>query len=541
MIQLYDYQQECADSVINFLMSMAGHPIAIVPTGGGKSVIQAELVDRLTKQYPIKVMCLTHVKELIEQNYLAYINYRGGQAGIYQAALKRRDTLDQVIFAGIQSVAKKHELFGIVDLCIIDEAHLIPKKGNGLYRQFLDGLLSVNPNMKIVGLTASPWRLDSGSLLDGDDRIFTDIAYNIPLTTLLEKEKLCRLVSKQGDQNIDLTGVHTRAGEYVLSELEGQAMAITQAAVGEIIAYGLQQNRKAWLLFAVSVKHAHVITEQLRTSGIAADVVTGALSQKERNSIISRFKSGELRALVNCDVLTTGFDHKAIDLVAMLRATQSAALYYQILGRGMRVHPDKQDCLVLDYGSNIIRHGCVDELVERELAKGGKKKGKKKGEPIAKSCPGCNTVVMIQTMECPDCGHKWERNPASNLEGSASTQAIMSIDKPAQEWLQVHKVSYRRHSKPGKPDSVKVTYFCNGFSDFVNDWLCFDHSGHAKALANFFLHSSAQKPIPDEITTDSMLEYAQNDGFKVPTAICVDRRGKYPKILERRYSEPEVA
>lgn len=478
MKTLRDYQQSAVDSVLPYWENGGASPLIVVPTGGGKSLIQAALINEFMAIDPtVRPLCLAHRKELIVQNstelteLMPDINY-----GIYSASLKTKQMQGQVTFGQIQSIAKSIHKFDPFDMIFIDEAHLVPFDDGTLYRQALKMALLMNPKLKIIGLTATHYRLGRGFLHEGDDAIFDGISYEISVRTLLDQGHLVPIVSKSGCIAPDLSKVHRRGGEYIQSELEGayDVPEVTQRACDEIMQWG--ENRKAWLIFAAGVKHAHSVKAYLDAHGIDCEVVTGQTGEIERDCIIERFKAGNLKCIVNCDVLTTGFNAPICDLIALLRATESTSLYVQILGRGMRTFENKKDCLLLDYGGNVVRHGFIDNVNIR-----GAKGLREPGDMPAKPCPMCSSICHLSAMSCIDCGFLFPV-PEVKHDEIAYDGAILVGQKEPLITKKVIDTWHRRHKKEGKPDCVKVGYKIN-FLDSVTEYICLDHEGWARQNA----------------------------------------------------------
>ena len=316
-----------------------GHPLVVIPTAGGKSLVAAAFIQEVLAQWPDeRIIILTHVRELISQNFAELIRlWPEAPAGIYSAGLNRRDTQAQILFAGIQSVHRKAYAIQRADLVLVDEAHLIPRSANTTYRRFLDDLGRINPQLKIIGLTATPYRLDSGMLHTGPDALFDDIAFDVSVRELIDQGYLAPLISKQTSTQLDVSGVGTRGGEFIAGQLEAAVDQdpITQRAIDEVVAYG--HDRRSWLLFCAGVDHAGHVCDAVRARGVSCATIFGHTPKAERDSIIAAFKRGDIRALASMGVLTTGFNAPAVDLIAMLRPTKSTGLYVQMAGRGTRL------------------------------------------------------------------------------------------------------------------------------------------------------------------------------------------------------------
>ena len=255
--------------------------------------------------------------------------------GVYSAGLKSRDTSQSVIVAGIQSVYQRACELDRFDLVIVDECHLLPPESEGSYRTFLDDAKVVNPNLRLIGLTATPYRMKSG-MLCGPDNLLNAICYEVGVKELITKGFLCPLRSKAGKVKADTSSLHVRAGEFVGSEVEElmDTDELVGSACREIVE--MTADRRSVLIFAASVAHAeHVKATLERMTGEECGLVTGDTPSGERDHIIARFKGQKIAAnlfgdtyprlkyLVNVYVLTTGFDSPAVDSVALLRPTAS--------------------------------------------------------------------------------------------------------------------------------------------------------------------------------------------------------------------------
>ena len=531
-MQLRDYQKDSIDALYSYFEENAtGHPILVLPTAAGKSVIAGEFIRGLMQQWPgQRVLLLTHVKELIAQNYDKLMTlWPDAPAGIYSAGLNRRDTDHDIIFAGIQSVHKRATEIGHIDLIIIDECHLVPKKGMGMYLRFLKTMGVINSKIRVVGLTATPYRLNSGSLIDGDDRLFTDVAFDVDVMQLVNDGYLSPLVPKAMDNEFDLSEINTRAGDYKTDQLHALTDndALARMVLVEILAYGRQ--RKSWLIFCTGVNHAEKMAEIIAEHGITTATITGATPTDERDYILERFKAGHIQCLTNCDVLTTGFDAPAIDMLVFLRPTQSQGLYVQMCGRGMRLAESKNDCLVLDFGGNTQRHGPINSLNPQ-----GEQKAKgSKAMPPSRTCPVCKTIMAASCTKCPECSHRFPRDITHDQ--TASTAALLvdlALPIPIKhEWHNVNNVNIARHKKQGKPDSVRVTY-CTSGGDF-STWVCPAHGGYAADKAREWI--AAHFPTLQDHTTDAILDNVGNG--TIPFSIRVKESDKYPNITRYDFSE----
>ncbi len=526
MINLRPYQKEAIDSTFRYFADNDGNPLIVLPTGTGKSVVIAEFCRQTLKDWPdTKILVVTHVRELIKQNHDELKTlWPEAPAGINSAGLKKRDYDPSIVFCGIQSVHKKASNFVKVDLVLIDEVHLVPRKTNTMYQRFLSNLKIMNPHMRVIGLTATPYRLDSGLLHTGKEALFDAVSYEAELKDMVDQGYLTRLMSKQPKTRLDVSSVSIRGGEFVAGELERAVdrTDVNESVVREIVVLGAE--RKSWLIFCAGVKHATHIAEIVRRYGVSCETIFGDTPSAERDRIVRDFKAGKIRALASMGVLTTGFNAPIVDLLAILRPTESTGLYIQIMGRGMRNSPGKEDCLVLDFAGNVARHGPVDRV-------NPKKPRQSDGEGVAptKTCPKCQSIVFAGTSECPDCGYKWPPTPIA-IDQTATTLPVMSMNAPS-EWFKVNSVSYRLHKKAGSPDSMRVEYRC-GIA-LHSEWVCFDHKGypHDKALRWWQRRMTGPGILPKS-TADAI---EKSESLRKPTEIKVRKNGKYTEIVEFRF------
>lgn len=526
MTQLRDYQAAAVQSVYDWFAAGKGNPLIVAPTGAGKSVILSEFCRRALEDFPAtRIVVAQHVKELVAQNFSALLRmWPGAPAGIYSAGLNSRQRR-QITFAGIQSVAKRAAEFGFVDLLVIDEAHLLPRNSETQYQTFIAGLMDANPALKIIGLTATPFRLDSGRLDHGKGAMFDGIAYDIPIPMLVNRGYLAPLISKRPGQVFDTSGLHTRAGDFIEAELSARfdTAAVTKAAVQEIIAAG--QDRRSWLLFCISVDHAAHVRDEIRSHGVSAEMVTGATDAAERANILAAFKAGRIRALTNVNVLTTGFDAPQTDLLAFLRPTQSLGLYMQMAGRAMRIADGKENGLVLDFAGNVARHGPVDAVNASAVKDKPDRAAGEKAEAPAKTCPDCQSILWIAARECPDCGHEFPE-PEPKIERRAGTDAIMNMTA-AENWQPVRDVAFSQHVK-NNIASMRADYLVG--TRVIKEFHCFDHTGYPRQKAVTWWHHFAGT-TPPKTTAEAL---SRLDEIRTPEEVVIIKEGDFWRISRAR-------
>lgn len=468
-----------------------------------KSVIIAMLLKKIFDTFPNqKVLMITHVKELIQQNYekLKAV-WNDAPVGIYSAGLKKRESQQNIIFCGIQSVAKKAELFGSVDLVVIDEAHLVSHNANSQYRNFIAKLKESNAYLKVVGLTATPFRSNFGLLTDAG--IFTDIAFDITqkdeFVKLINQGYLSALVPFATNHKIDVSNVKITNGEYNQKEL---AKAVKVGDITEKIlndAIEIAKNRNKWLIFSCGIEHGKDICNALNEKGILTTCVFGDLSNAERDKNIQDFKAGKYKAIVNYGVLTTGFDCPEIDCIIMMRPTLSPVLWVQMLGRGTRPSANKENCLVLDYAGNTGRLGAINDPKIPNKSK-TKNKKQKQGEATLKTCPMCNATNIAQNMYCWKCNYFFK---GEKLNSVSSDLAL--IEKTSLQFVKISKINISIYQKKGKPKCLKVDYYCG--VNKVTEFLCPLHGGYATDMFFKWLKVMLNARINYSINEENLANY----------------------------------
>ena len=523
MITLRPYQVAARDAVYGHLRSRDDNPCVVIPTGGGKTPLIAAIVKDAVTLWGGRVLILAHVKELLEQAAdKLQIMCPEVDFGIYSAGLRRRDTDHNVIVAGIQSVHAKACELGAFDLVIVDEAHLIPPKDEGRYRQFIKDALVVNPELRVVGLTATPYRLKSGTICSAGG-ILNHVCYEVDIGELVTAGFLSPLVSATGRQTVDTQNLRVRGGEYVAGEA-AELMdhdELVEAAVAEVVE--LAANRQSVLIFAAGIDHARHVARVFDVNHeIECGFVCGQTPRAERDELLERFKQRSLKYLANVDVLTTGFDAPGIDCVVLLRPTLSPGLYYQMCGRGFRLHPDKHDCLVLDFAGNIERHGPVDRIAPRQPG------AARDAEAPTKECPECDARVATGFAMCPECGFLFPPPQSSEHDAKPTDAAVLSGEatEPTEEVTEheVLDVSYSVHAKRGAGDDVPKTMRVDyrlRLDHWQSEWICIEHTGYAYERASVWWQRRCGDPVPS--TAQEAVDIANAGGLSVTEQIRVKR------------------
>jgi len=530
LYQLRDYQLESVSAAWSFLCNQQGNPVIVLPTGAGKSLVIAQIGKDAVERYAGRVIVLAHRKELLAQNAEKIAALLPDlDVGVFSAGLRSRDTEHDIVVAGIQSVYQRAFDFGQRNLVIIDEAHLVPHDGEGMYRSFLDDLRTANPKLRMIGTTATPFRLDCGPLCRPGG-LFQKVCYSAPIRQLIEAGYLCNLTTRPAESAADTSGLRVRHGEFVVADSEALFGGLVSSACAEIVA--ATSDRKSVLIFCSGVNHAErVAAEMTRLTGEPCGTVTGDTTPLERSATLDAFKTRQLRFLCNVDVLTTGFDAPCIDCIAILRATMSAGLFAQICGRGFRLFPGKADCLVLDFGQNIKRHGPLDAIDYGRC----KRTGAQPGEAPTKTCPNCETKNYAGVAECSDCGFSF---PKADIKHDTEADTETPILSEPETWT-VEEVHYSTHlkKKGDGPPTLRVDYICqpidgggNLDGTTISEWICLEHPhGYALAKARRWWKSRSLVVCP--LSIDEAVDFASRGALAAPSQITTRKEGRWQRVM----------
>lgn len=541
---LRDYQERAVSMTYEWMASHQGNPCIVAPTGSGKSWIIAALCEDVLRRWPEtrRILVLSHVKELLQQDADKITKaWPEAPIGVYSAGLGSRQ-IERITVAGIQSVYKRAAELAPVDVVIVDEAHLINSRAVGIYRRLLDDLIDDDGHgPRVIGLTATPYRLGQGMITEGDEALFAGLVEPVTITELVDRGFLSPLRSKLTETELNVNDVHTRGGEYIESEL---AAAVDTDDANASIAHEIvarADGRRSWLVFCTGIAHAEHMRDALRAEGVIAEVVTGKTPKDERAAILDAYKRGEITALTNANVLTTGFDAPETDLLAFLRPTLSPGLYVQMAGRGMRPAEGKTDCLVLDFAGNVQRHGPITDVNPRRESN---------GKPVTKKCPDCGEIISAGSRKCPVCGHVFpepehkERKVALALDGVSDIMGRAPTRSPVRGWWW-HVGKSRANGTP----MLVVDYQTRDLSaPPLREYLCLMHGGYAqskafKTLREIMRESGLLSRYPgagalDHIDTEEELRQLAEllRDAAPPSSVQWRPNGKYQQIIKRRWS-----
>lgn len=465
-IEFRPNQIEAADAVEDAYRRGIRRPLVDSCVGSGKSLGMALLAHR-GWQRGRRTIIAAHTRELVKQNAAA-CRLLGLPTGINAAALGERTWRAPVISASIHSIYKHAQSFGPIDDIITDECHLIPHDESGMYREFLRAF----PNANAPGFTGTTFRLQGGSLVEGEEAPFDEVVYTYSILDGIRDGYLVPAFSAPADDVIDESKLRTTGGEFTGASQDAQNIALMDNHIAQMVHHGA--NRRSWLVFEASQKAAIAMTKRLNEWGIPSEIVIDKTSDDDRARAIANLASGRIRCLVNVGALTTGFDVQAIDLLVMRRKTKSLGLYIQMVGRLLRtiggtieksIAAGKADGLVLDFAGNIDMHGPLDDVIRPAESKsrlvGCENCGKRNNSAAArcwscdalmtKVCPGCTESINKGTLDCPHCGYDMRVGSdgdaaprAQNLllkpSGAALISSFGPIAAKAGGWIPVKKV-----------------------------------------------------------------------------------------------------
>lgn len=542
------YQDEAEFAIFDYFQrGKTGNPVVAMPTGTGKSVVIAKFIHKIFKYWPDqRIMMLTHVKKLISQNAEKLLSvWPVAPMGIYSAGLNSREMIMPIVFGGVQSVAPaikkslqandglpphlKH--FRWRDLLIIDEAHLLSPSEDTQYQYIIAELRKINPHLKVIGFTATPYRLKQGMITE-DGGIFTDICYDITgigaFNRLIAEGYLAPLISRPTTTKIDTANLNLSNGDFNSKQAEDEAEKVIYEGLKETCEFGY--DRRHWLIFAAGVKNAEHIASVLNSFGVPAIASHSKLTEKENDIRMAAFEVGDFRALVGMNKYTTGYDFPPIDLIADFQATMSPGKHVQKGGRGTRPSPDtgKENCLFLDFAGNVRRLGPINDPVKpRRPDKGAP------GDAPIRICENCGVYNNAAARFCCNCG--FEFSFETKIFANSYQGEIIRSDAPVIEYFNVRKVIYNLHEKKNSegvlisPPSMKVSYFCD-FKMF-HEWVCLEHSGLVgKKARDWWRQRHSQEP---PLTTYEALRHVSE--LRVPRRIRVHTNIKYPEILSAEW------
>lgn len=576
MYKLRDYQQAAVDKTISYFKKKRDPAVIVLPTGAGKSLVIAEMA-RIAKG---RVLVLAHVKELVEQNHQKYESY-GLEAGVYSAGLNKKQSTQKVIFGSIQSVARAtDELFQDFTLLIIDECHRVSLEVESQYSLVISKLRKNNENICILGLTATPYRLglgwiynesSSGVIRTTEERFFKRCVFELPLQYMIKNKFLTPPVKINIPVTCyDFSELTQKNRMYSASEIEeviSKQRRLTPLIIKNIIDITNTHNRKGVMIFCGSIAHAEEVLSFLPDGD--ARLVVGDTEDFVRDEVIEDFKQKKFKYLVNVSVLTTGFDAPHVDVIAILRPTESVSLYQQIIGRGLRIDKGKEDCFILDYtgiGHDIFSPEVEEKkvssdsvIVEIECPECGFENHfwglvNDDGEVIehyGRKCRGA--VEDPESLEMKKCGYRFrfkicnqcgEQNDLTARACQACHHVLIDVDSKLKQArlskdsvvLKPDRVEFsKRYDKNQKP-FLEVKYF-DFDANYLAEYHYLNYETDKKKFSVNFLRSHIRRP---ELTAafdniDHVITYQKL--LRSPMYVIARKQDKFWKITEKIFIE----
>lgn len=532
-MELRPYQRAAIDCLWQwFDRHEEGNPIVAACVGAGKSVLIATLAREALTQWPgTRILMVVASRELCGQNMEKLLRvWPEAPAGMHSAGLGRKDIGHDILYGTIGSLYKKAHLLGRVDLMLIDECHQIGASEDGMYRKLIAELTRYNPGMRVIGWTGTAYRGDGIWLTDQEQPLFHGIAAKVEMRDLIEQGFLSPLIEAKTTMHMDASDVAMRAGDYVVQALAAKVNTpeLVNAACDELVT--LAADRKRWLVYGVTVKHALHIAEALKTRGITCGVVHAQTPSGERDALLKMLHRGQMRALVNVATLTTGIDIPELDCIALMRNTKSPVLYTQIAGRGMRTAPGKKDCLWADFTDTTAILGPVDAIKGRARPRSRKEER----EAPYKVCPECSGICATAIRECIDCGYEFPEPERIKHDARVNGAAVMSGNSRVKAH-DITEVQYAEHRKEGRPTSMRVEYWTH-LRKVASEWLCFEHEGYARGKARWtWREMGGEDPVPETVE-EAM---SRTGELRRVTKVHVDQSGEFWEVVGREYAGTE--
>lgn len=552
-MKLRYYQRDAIDSLHHWFANRPAedHALIVLPTAAGKTIIFSHFIKEiLAKDSTARFLVMAHRKELVEQAETKLKTvWPDAPVGVLAAGMKRFEIDSQILIASRDTLAspKRLDAVGSFDYMIIDEAHNVPPSSHTRYKKIITTLSDRNP-MKVMGCTATPYRMGQGYIYGNrKDHFFKGLAYSVSIPELIRNGFLCRLsayaVNEDAIIDAGAVALKFKNGDFKESELEKIAMVddtILQV-INDWIDNAYTKGRTATVFFCVSVLHAEKMTQCLKTYGIEAECVTGETPKDKREDVLKRFNAGSIHAICNVGVLTEGWDAPRADCVALLRPTQSVGLFVQMCGRGMRLHEEKDNCLLLDYGENVARHGCLDEIQPDQSAP---------ARYHPKICSNCSAINLPSAKKCIECGQEFEGSKKfEELQTKKEKEVAKRTKAERQAVLSDEREKAKPRYKPVTDIYATVTKSQNG-SEYCQVIFTVKNEFFPKKMPLMFGHPKAHhmavrkwKKIAEKWGSPKQpwmaAELINSGAFENIAEIVLQKQGKYENVIGIRTKQNE--
>ena len=490
--ELRPYQQDCLDTIVGAIPDHQ-HILVQAATGAGKTIVFCALIQQLLSKWPyIRIGILAHRRELIGQaRDKLLITWPDAPIGIACASTGEAVDTDQpVVIGSIQTLVRRLESTAAFDVIIVDEAHRIPPLNlRSMYSNWIEKMQQANPAVRVLGFTATPFRLGHGYIYGAEKKpenrnLFPALNYRIGIEDLQPLGFLCPYRAKTIANSVsaDLATVSVK-GDYNIAELSD--VMGRQEHVGSAV-HALKEHaadRKRIVVFAVTIAHATKLMVAFTAAGYRAATVHSKMPLAQRDMILRGFEQGMVQVMTSVGVLTEGWDSPAVDCLVLCRPTKSTGLYVQMVGRGLRPHPDKTDVLILDLSNNCLTHG--DPAKPTVTIPGAPPAD---AVPVLKACPKCEELVRTGIMVCPACGYEWPP-PEVIVNNDPVVLRDVSWSAPEPITATIERADFYPYTSRAGNFMMRLEMRCrvNGHvgTNFVNEYFDFDGNnayGHSKAL-----------------------------------------------------------
>jgi DNA repair protein RadD len=392
---LRDYQQVGVSTIRESFKSGRRAPLYVLPTGGGKSAVFSYIAQQAQAKGS-RVGILVHRHELLLQAS-KNLDFFGVEHGLISPKFRATDRPIQV--ASVQTLARRLEKYpDAFDLIVIDEAHHTLAL---TWRKIIDA----NPKAKILGVTATPWRMGGKGLGISAGGVFDELILGPPVRELIDRGFLSKYKAYLPPTDLDLSQVKVTRGDFDSHELE--AAMLRPKITGSAVEHYLKFSKGLPAIgFCVSIEHARTVASEFTAAGIRSDYISGEMSDWKRKHLIDSLANGSIEVLTSADLIGEGVDIPVVTTAILLRPTHSLSLYLQQVGRALRPHPSKSHAIILDHVSNALRHGLPDGDRSWSLDDEIRKKKMVSEEIKLRQCPQCYCCHEISPT-CPECGHKY--------------------------------------------------------------------------------------------------------------------------------------
>lgn len=537
MITLRPYQQAALEAVVA-ACQQEKYLLLQAATGAGKTILFSKLIETFITQYQMRILVLAHREILVRQAYQKLVRVWPEAAlctGLACKSVSGQVELERpVVIGSPQTILRRLGEMPPVHLVIVDEAHRLPPRHRpSQYREMIEGLERYYPQLRLLGVTATPYILNHGYIYGaqckpGNINWFPRLHFQISIGELIEQGYLVPYLAREAKEMAsELAKVRTTAGEYnlnALGDLMGREVHI-KSAVQAYEQWG--EGRKHVVVFCVTIAHAEKVAEAFARAGYASGVVHSKQPRQERRQTLARFERGELQVIANMGVLTEGWDSTAVDCILLCRPTLSPALYVQMVGRGLRPHPGKKDLLILDLGNNCRYHGDPDHP-HVHVPNGKKKKSLPLDTVRARACPNCGLLNPLGAAECSHCGYLW---PPEVLMEAAVPQEMRELEW-APKRVRVLRWKGVVHRSARGNWMIRLMLDCrNGGREAITVSEFLDIEGQASAWskdrAQRIWRAFGREPVPTSIE-----EARRRLGeLSLPPEVTIKKRGKYYNIV----------